>query len=227
MALRIMAVDDEPEVLRAIKAVVEPMGVEILTLTDSREALRRLSKERFDGFLVDSLMPAVDGFELARAIRSATSSASAPIVMMANLDDVETMRKAFRAGISVLLTKPLSPERLVGLVRVLRGPMLTEKRRRARLPLRTTVEGKLGGKMFKAESINVGEGGILMESSRDLEIGEEVDLEFGVPGASSVLKPRGKVIRKESGGRAALLFIQFAAPELEVMRKYISGEVKD
>lgn len=226
MALRILVVDDEPEVLREIKAVVEPLGVEILTLSDSREALRRLRKERFDGFLLDSVMPAVDGFELARAIRSATSSASAPIVMLTRLDDVETMRKAFRAGITILLTKPLSPERLIGLVRVLRGPMLAEKRRRARLPLRTVVGCKLGDKSFRAESINVGEGGMLLEPSVELEVGREMELEFGLPGSSALLRPRGKVIRKEPG-RVAILFVNFLPPDLEAMRKYISGEVKD
>jgi CheY-like chemotaxis protein len=227
MALRILAVDDEPEILRTIKSVVEPLGIEILTLSDSREALRRLRRERFDGFLLDSVMPAVDGFELTRAIRSATSSSSAPIVMLTALEDVETMRKAFRAGISIILTKPLSPERLAGLVRVLRGPMLTEKRRRARLPLRTVVECKLGDKSFKVESLNVGEGGMLIDSPLDLEVGQELELQFGVPGGASLLTPRGKIIRKEPGGRVAIYFVHFLAPDLAIMRAYIGAEVRD
>jgi CheY-like chemotaxis protein len=44
MPLKILVVDDEPEFLRLIKSMVEPLGYEVLALADSREAARRLSR---------------------------------------------------------------------------------------------------------------------------------------------------------------------------------------
>ncbi len=66
MPARIMAVDDEPDVLRTFKTLVEPLGYEVITIVDGREAAERLKSEKFDGIFVDAQMPHLDGFELTK-----------------------------------------------------------------------------------------------------------------------------------------------------------------
>jgi len=82
MALKIMAVDDEPEVLKLLKALVEPMGCVVVTFEDSREAGRVVEKEKFDGIVLDAYMPHLDGFQLAERIRSSHLNNEVPIVML-------------------------------------------------------------------------------------------------------------------------------------------------
>src|SRR5713226_7872399 len=61
---------------------------------------------------------------ITQKLRSSPANSRVPIVMLTGDGDAETMRKAFKAGITFFLSKPVSLERLSGLVRVMRGPML-------------------------------------------------------------------------------------------------------
>ncbi len=225
-----MVVDDEPDVLKLIGLIVKPLGWEVLTLADSQEAARRLEGEKFEGFLLDVLMPEVDGFELAKRIRRSSLNREVPIIMLTGLDDVETMRKGFNAGATCFLGKPISQERLYALVRAMRGPLLREKRRHVRLPFRTAVNCRLGphfDRPFVSLSETISEGGMSLGGSGGAEVGQELELEFGIAGASKLAGVRSKVLRKEPSGRIAVQFTEIAPEHLEAIRGYIGGGVKD
>ncbi len=227
MALKIMAVDDEPEILRLIKTMMEPLGIEVLTIADSREAARRLEREKFHGVLVDVKMPHLDGFELVKRIRASRSNGSVPIVMLTGHDDVATMRAAFKAGVTFFLGKPFSPEKLRPLCSALRGAMLKEKRRYARLPLRTVITCTSGQKSFKSGSLNISKGGMLVSPSGGLDAGQDVDLQFMLPLVSNSLKLRAKILRKETQDRIAVQFINLSPEIQEAIQSYIDGSVKE
>ncbi len=227
MAIKVMVVDDEPEILKLFKATVEPLGYEVLTLVDSREAAQRLKSEKFDGVFVDMKMPYMDGFELTRCARASPLNGTVPIVMLTAYDDLETMRKAFQVGITFFLGKPFTRERAFSLFGAMRGAMLKEKRRHARLPFRTVVNCMLGQKQFKAASLNISGSGILMEPSGGLEVGQEIGLEFAMPGAPRLLKPHAKVVRKEPPDRVGLKFSALEPADREAIQHYMLAGVKE
>jgi CheY-like chemotaxis protein len=226
MVLKIMAVDDEPQILQLIKAFVEPLGMEVATSVDSRDAVQRINNEVFDGFLVDARMPDLDGFELAKCIRKSPLNAKVPVAMLTGYDDVETMRQGFKAGVTFFLGKPFTRERAVGLFSAMRGAILREKRRHARLPYRAAVGCTLddaGERTFKSESINIGEGGMLIASSGGVEKGRVLRLEFSMPNRRKPLRPSGTVLRKEPPDRIAVQFTTIAPEEVEAIRDYVFG----
>jgi CheY-like chemotaxis protein len=251
MSLKIMVVDDEPSVLKLIKSIVEPLGYEVLALADSRQAARRLETERFDGVVLDILMPHLDGFELARRARASPLNRGAPVLMITGLNDIDTMRKCFSLGVTFFLNKPFTCEQLYSLFSAARGSMLRERRRHARLPFCTTVEctfGKLGERHFRAVSLNLGESGMLLEPSGGLEVGQEVVLEFRLPltrdaqeaavkgpGESSFPEPtppgfglrtiRAKIVRKAPPDRIAAQFANLTPEDRELIQRYIMGRV--
>jgi CheY-like chemotaxis protein len=229
VVLKIMAVDDEPQILQLIKAFVEPMGMEVTTSTDSRDAAQRINNEVFDGFLVDARMPDLDGFELARCIRKSPINAKVPVAMLTGYDDVETMRQGFKAGVTFFLGKPFTRERATGLFSAMRGTILREKRQNARLPYRTAVECSLGEareRTFNGESINVGEGGMLIQPSGGADKGQELRLEFSMPNRKEPLRPRAKVLRRDPPDRIAVQFTAIEPEEVEVIRDYIFGRTE-
>lgn len=227
MPLKIMAVDDEVEILRVIQAVGGSVGCEVLALTDSMEAAERVDRQKFDGIFVDVKMPRLDGFELTRRIRSSRSNSTVPIVMLTGLNDAETMRNGFQAGITFFLAKPFTVEKLRSLLTVARGPMLREKRRYARLPLRTDVSGRAKGKAFKAGSANISEAGMLLAGPGGLDVGQDVDLQFSLPNAQDPLRLQARVVRLEAPDRMGVQFVILAPKEQEVLHRYITGNVKD
>src|SRR5579863_8923116 len=149
--MKIMVVDDQPEILAVIKAMMEPLGCEILTLTESREAALRAKTHSFDAVFVDVRMPHMDGFDLTRSVRSSPMNGKVPIVMLTGSDDVQTMQLGFKAGATYFLGKPVSLERIQSLFNAVLGPMQTQKRKNARLPFKTMVNccfGSSGGSQF-------------------------------------------------------------------------------
>jgi CheY-like chemotaxis protein len=227
MAMKLMIVDDEPDVLKVLKALLESLGYEVLALSDSREAARRVEQQKLDGIFVDAHMPHLDGPALVRHIRSSTSNSSVPIVMLTGYDDVETMRTGFRAGITFFLAKPPQLAHLAGVLKPLHGAMLREKRSYIRLPLRTIVNCRTEKTQFTSASLNIGEGGMLLEQSGGLAVGEEVELRFSIPQKQGLLNPRARVVRKEPSDRTAVQFLDVSPGDRLTIQEYISGVVRD
>ncbi|MFB3922206.1 MAG: response regulator [Terriglobia bacterium] len=226
MDFRIMAVDDEPAILDLVKALVEPLGMSILTSSDSREAAEMVETEIFDGFLLDAHMPAPNGFELAQRIRRSRANSKVPIALLTGYDDVDTMRKGFQAGVTFFLGKPFTRDRACGLFAAMRGVILREKRQHARLPYRAPVEcrwGELADRVFKADSINVGEGGMLFAPTGGLSAGDNVRLEFSMPNRKKPIKTQAKVLRNEPPDRVAVQFVGIDLDDQESIREYIFG----
>jgi len=220
-----MVVDDEVDILKLIKAMVEPLGMQVLTIADSREAAQRASTDKFDGVLLDTNMPFLDGFELTKIIRTTSANANVPIVMLTGAADAETMRKAFNAGVTFFLSKPINLDRLSSLVKVMRAPMLKERRRYARLPFRCMVSCQLSSNQFSAKSVDLSEGGMLLESSGGANVGDELNLEFVIPQSGKTVRLRAKAVRKEVSDRLGLAFASVDPQDLQAIQDYITGRV--
>ncbi len=227
MAFRIMFVDDEPDVLKTFKTLIQPLGCEVVTLADSQEAAQRINKEKFDCIFLDALMPHPDGFELAELVRNSPSNFRTPIVMLTGYDDAEAMRKGFRAGVTSFIGKPVTQSRLAALLGSMRGVMLREKRRYTRTPFIAVVTCRSDNRTFKSKSINISETGMLLEDSNQVAIGLEVDLEFLMPQAQSPFKLRAKIVRKQSPNRMAVHFVALKTIELQSIQQYLSAVIPD
>lgn len=108
---RVLVVDDRPENLLAISAVLEPLGKEVVTASSGAEALRRLLKEDFAVVLLDVEMPEMDGIETAELIRARPRHTHLPIIFItAERRDLRRVLRGYALGASDYLTKPLEPE---------------------------------------------------------------------------------------------------------------------
>ena len=223
MAIKVLVVDDEPPILALVKAILEPLGCDVLTMSDSREAARLIEKQKLDGIFLDGSMPHLDGFQLTEQIRKSNSNSQVPIVMLTGMDDAQTMRRGFKAGISFFLGKPITKDRLEKLFMVMRGSMLSEKRRYARLPFRTTVTCGTNKKTIKLSSVNISTGGMLIEPTEALEVGHEFELEFSLPQIQNSLKVRAQALHTNPREGVGIKFITLSPEDRQVIERYISG----
>jgi CheY-like chemotaxis protein len=222
MQLRILAVDDERATLEMFKSIVGSLGYDVVTLSDSREAAQRVMKEKFDLIATDVLMPNLDGFELTKRIRASRTNHSVPILMFTGSDSIETMRRGYAAGITFYLAKPLSAPILRGLFKAARGMMVEDRRRYVRLPLRVEVECQAGSKNIRVRSVNVAQGGMLLEASGEAVEGEITEITFALPGIRQPLKLMGKIVRKEPSGAMAVEFIDPEPLERAALQHYVT-----
>ena len=116
MSKRLLVVDDEPNLLRAVAACLKSEGYEVNTARSGREALMQLAEAVPDLLVSDIRMPGMDGYQLARQLRGSPRTALVPIVFLTAKDETTDRIEGFRAGVDAYLTKPFEPEELIAVV---------------------------------------------------------------------------------------------------------------
>ena len=116
MLKRLLVVDDEPNLLTAIAAVLRGKGFEVTTARNGKDALLQIARSLPDLIVSDVRMPVMDGFRLARQLRSAPHTKLIPIVFLTAKDETEDRIEGFHSGVDVYLTKPFEPDELVAVV---------------------------------------------------------------------------------------------------------------
>ncbi|MCZ6600758.1 MAG: sigma-54 dependent transcriptional regulator [Acidobacteria bacterium] len=114
-SLRILAVDDEPQVLDLCREVLSQDGYAVETATDTDAALGELRGGDYDLVLTDLRMPGRDGMELIREARRLTPHL--PIVVLTGYPSIESAVAAVRQGADDVVTKPFDNEHLCRVVR--------------------------------------------------------------------------------------------------------------
>ena len=119
----ILVVDDLPQNVRLLEAVLAPRGYAIATAMSGREALERVVSDPIDLVLLDIVMPEMDGYEVCRAIRADASTRFLPVVMITASGEQEKVA-AIEAGADDFIAKPFDQAELLARV----GSLLRIKR---------------------------------------------------------------------------------------------------
>ena len=113
LARTILVVDDDADARRIARTWLEGAGRRVLEAGDGRECVRVARDERPDAILLDLILPDVDGWEAARALRADPTTAGIPILGLTGLAFPVLRKRAVEAGCDIVLTKPVSPTRLL------------------------------------------------------------------------------------------------------------------
>jgi CheY-like chemotaxis protein len=122
--MRILAVDDDPIILDLLKGSLTAHDqYELMCSASAEQALQTVAAETvpIDCFLLDIMLPGVDGIELCDRIRKLRQYRTTPIIMITASRDPELMGRAFEAGATDFISKPLDGVELQPAPRT-RGP---------------------------------------------------------------------------------------------------------
>lgn len=114
--LRVLAADDDADLLALIGFTLRQAGFDVLTARDGSDALRAFDDETPDFVLLDVNMPALNGLEVCREIRSRST---VPIMMLTVRDQEDDLVAALESGADDYVRKPFSPRALLARVRAL------------------------------------------------------------------------------------------------------------
>jgi two-component system CheB/CheR fusion protein len=123
---RVLVVDDEPDVLEVVGAVLERCGAEVLCVASVAEALERLERDRPHVVVSDIQMPCEDGYDLMRRVRALTPERGGltPALALTAFASSEDRVRVLKAGFEMHVAKPVAPltlavavGRLAGLLR--------------------------------------------------------------------------------------------------------------
>jgi len=116
MPYKILVVDDEPALLRLMEFVLSKEGHTMITATNGEEALEEARRQRPDLIVLDIMMPKMDGYQVAEAVRASADLKDIPIIMLSAKAQEEDVVRGVEAGVDRYVTKPFSPEGLTTLV---------------------------------------------------------------------------------------------------------------
>lgn len=107
---RILVVDDEPQILRALRVVLRDEGYEVVPAETGAEALDRAAVRPPEAAIVDLMLPDIDGVEVTRRLRQWSEM---PILVLSAVGEEEQKVQALQAGADDYITKPFGSRELV------------------------------------------------------------------------------------------------------------------
>lgn len=114
---RILAVDDEPNILMSIEFILDMEGYEVHTARDGVEALEVAERVRPDVILLDINMPRKDGYEVCRIIRERGDMADTKVIMLTAKGQALERKKGLEVGADEYVTKPFGADELLLAIR--------------------------------------------------------------------------------------------------------------
>ena len=116
---KILIVEDDTELCRLFSHVLEKNGYHTRMVSNGQEALDALAEEYVDLIISDIMMPVMDGYQAARAIRGSgkKDAEMIPIIAITANAFVEDKRKTMEAGMDAHLSKPLNVQELMDTIR--------------------------------------------------------------------------------------------------------------
>jgi two-component system KDP operon response regulator KdpE len=108
--LRVLVVDDEPHVLRAVKVILRQSGFETIPAASVKEALDQAAVHRPDAAILDLLLPDGEGVDICRELRTWSDM---PIILLSAVGEDDQKVRALEEGADDYVVKPFNPRELV------------------------------------------------------------------------------------------------------------------
>jgi NO-binding membrane sensor protein with MHYT domain/CheY-like chemotaxis protein/two-component sensor histidine kinase len=125
--IKVLVVDDEIDALNLIDRILMHCGAEVFAVTSASQALLLVEAKKPDVIVSDIGMPEMDGFELIRRVRTlgVAKGGDLPAIALTAFTRSEDQRRAFQAGFTRYMSKPVEPSALVSNVASMVGPPRT------------------------------------------------------------------------------------------------------
>lgn len=116
MAKRILAVDDDENILNLERTILEQRGFHVTGARGGAEALGLLATQTFDLVLLDVMMPEVDGFTVCRRIKEDVRLKDMPVIFLTAKGGGEALAEGFESGAVMYINKPFTANKLLTIV---------------------------------------------------------------------------------------------------------------
>ena len=117
MAIRVLAVDDEPDILKLVEIKLRKAGFDVSTARDGQEGLEKALEEKPDVVLLDVMMPRMDGYTACGRIKAEVDPKPIVLMLTAKGQDTDVMT-GIAGGADDYVIKPFAPRELIARINV-------------------------------------------------------------------------------------------------------------
>ncbi|MBF2072678.1 MAG: response regulator [Synechococcales cyanobacterium C42_A2020_086] len=202
-ATRILAVDDDPQVLAALQTLLEPWGIKVTTLDDPLRFLDVLDLTSPDLLVLDVELPHVSGIELCQVVRNDPHWSGLPILVLTAHANAETMHRVFAAGADDYVSKPIvGPEFITRILNRLERSRLL--RHLADIDALTGIANRRKSTQALTHWLQVEQPQPCCFAILDLDQLKSVNHRYGHAAGDHVLSRFGRLLRQTFPGEAVM-----------------------
>ncbi len=117
MPKKILVIDDEPELVKAITIRFKAIGYEVLPVSDGQKGVDKAQEFRPDLILLDIIMPKIDGYEVCKKLKANPKTKNIPIVIFTASGQRDLEERCMAVGADAVIKKPFETTELLELVK--------------------------------------------------------------------------------------------------------------
>jgi DNA-binding response OmpR family regulator len=108
----IMIIDDEPDIIKLVRISLEMANFNVIEASSGKEALEKVKAQVPDLFVLDIMMPGMNGYEVCEKLRADDRTRAVPIVMLTAKGQKNDAEQGLRSGANQYIVKPFDPYEL-------------------------------------------------------------------------------------------------------------------
>src|ERR1700687_2952515 len=221
MDLKSLLLSSDEKTVRVLRRVLSDLEIDVEHCSVVDDAIRRITRQRFEAIIVDGANVEKAGNVLRGAKASPVNSRALGIVLVENPTG---LKGSFEMGAHFVLHKPLSVERAKASFRAVRALMKRELRLQMRVGVQIPVEC-YGSTRYKEKTIDLCDGGMAMQFSD--RVPKETSLRFylELPGMEQKLEIYGEVAWEGNGDQAGVRFKNATDEQRNIIRQWLSSHL--
>lgn len=110
---RVVVVDDDPEMVKAIRVMLRIAGIEVLEALSGLTGFMLVKRELPDAVVLDIMMPDIDGYEVCRKLKLNPDTRGIPIIFLTARSGQQHIERGLSLGAQGYITKPFTPDELI------------------------------------------------------------------------------------------------------------------
>jgi len=223
MNLKSLLVSSDERTVRILRRVLSDLEIDVEHCSATDDAIRRITRQRFEAIIVDGANAEEAGNVLRGAKAAPVNKRALGIVLV---EAPIGLKGGFEMGAHFVLHKPLAVERAKASFRAVRALMKRERRLQLRVAVEIPVEC-FGSARYKAKTLDLCEGGMAIQFSG--RVAKESPLRFSLelPGASEVLEIYGELAWEGNGDQAGVRFKDATDEQSKILRQWLNSQLSE
>src|ERR1700687_475702 len=223
MELKSLLLSSDEKTVRVLRRVLSDLEIDVEHCSSAEDAIRRITRQRFEAIIVDGANAERAGSVLRGAKASPVNSRDLGIVLV---EPSVGLKGGFEIGAHFVLHKPLSVERAKASFRAVRALMKRERRLQLRVAVQIPVEC-FGSGRYKAKTIDLCEGGMAIQFSGRAAKENSLRFALELPGMDQKLEIYGELAWEGNGDQAGVRFKDTTDEQRNIIRQWLSSHLPE
>jgi DNA-binding response OmpR family regulator len=230
MGLRSLLLSSDEKTVRVLRRVLSDLEINVEHCTAVDEAIRRITRQRFEAIIADGAN-AEDAGSVLRGARAAPVNKRALTVVL--VEAPVGLKGGFELGAHFVLHKPLAVERAKASFRAVRAMMKRERRLQLRVAVQIPVECfGWGSRRYRAETLDLCEGGMAIQFAERVAKENSLRFSFELPGMTSqgmghIVEIHGELAWEGGGARAGVRFVNATDDQRHALRQWLNNQLPE